>query len=153
MTLGQRRTSGLGQYFEARRFTTGVTADFPVSERGRFSLTTSYNDYKMGSPSRFSSDQIIRESLRGQQTTGEFGYTYSFDTRRAGFGESADYLFRIGQELGVRNNSLGFIRTTGFAAAKTSIFDDTITLSAEFEAGNLSMLSDRSRYEDRFFLS
>ena len=151
-TIAQRNTSGLGQYFDAKRLTLGVTAEFSVSERGRLGITTSFNDYKMGSPSRFSSAQIILEShQRGRSSTGVVGYNYSFDTRRSGFGEDTDYFFRVGQDLGVRSGDLSYIRTTGLAAAQTSVFEDAFTLSAEFEAGNLSMLQGKSRYHDRFF--
>ncbi|MDE0112245.1 MAG: outer membrane protein assembly factor BamA [Albidovulum sp.] len=151
LTLGQRNTSGLGQYFDATRFTLGVAAEFPLSERGRLGVNTSFNNYKMGPPSIFSSHQIYRERQRGADTTGVLGYSYSFDTRRSGIGEDSVYFFRVGQELALRESSLGYVRSTGLAAAQTSIFEDAITLSAEFEAGNLSMLQGDSRYHDRFF--
>lgn len=149
--VSQRNTSGLGQYFDAERVTLGVAAEFAVSDRGRLRFSTTYQDYKMGTPARFSSLQIIRESLREESATGIFGYNYSFDTRRSGFAETTNYFLRAGQDLGVREGDINYIKSSGLAAARTSIFDDAVTLSAEFEAGNLSVLQGDSRYQDRYF--
>jgi outer membrane protein insertion porin family len=89
-------------------------------------------------------------ALGGVWTNG-IGYSYSWDSRRAGLDPNTGFVLRFGQEFGVGDAS--YIQTTLSATAETKVWNEEITLRAALEGGYLAFADGNSRITDRFFLN
>jgi outer membrane protein insertion porin family len=96
----------------------------------------------------------ILQAEAGTRLTSALGYTFTYDTRRLGFGERTNYLVSFGQDVAGLGGDAQYVRSTARAIAQTSVLNDDVTLRATFEGGALNMLDDDpSRVTDRFFTS
>ena len=95
--------------------------------------------------------QIIQnEAAQGGVWTNSLGYTYSYDTRRAGLDPTTGVLLRFGQEFGIGDTQ--FIKTSALAVAETKVLNEELTLRASLEGGFLDYADNNSRVTDRYFL-
>lgn len=159
-----RSSDSYNSYYDTRKVGIVPSLEFPVSELGRLELkyrlsndklwnvqgpyTDSEGEYFSGS-----SAILHREEDEGALYTSAVGYSYSFDNRLEGLNPNAGILFRFGQEFAGVGGDTKAVITTALLAAETKVWNEELTLRAEFEAGNIHMLSGQvSRITDRYFL-
>ncbi len=136
--------------FDTESFTLRPSLNFPVSDNGRLSTYYSFNYEDLTDVSTTVSEIIQEEAERGAVSTNSVGYTYSFDSRRAGIDPVTSYVFRFGQEFGVGDSN--FVKTTALAAVETQVLSEEVTLRATVEGGSLDYADNDSRVTDRYFL-
>ncbi|MBB5721914.1 outer membrane protein insertion porin family [Loktanella ponticola] len=136
--------------FDTESFTLRPSLNFPVSDNGRLSTYYSFNYEDLTDVSTTVSEIIQEEAERGAVSTNSVGYTYSFDSRRAGIDPVTSYVFRFGQEFGVGDSN--FVKTTALAAVETQVLSEEVTLRATIEGGSLDYADNDSRVTDRYFL-
>lgn len=136
--------------FDTERFTFRPSLNFPVSDNGRLTTFYAFNYEDLTDVSTSVSQVIQEEAARGDISTNAVGYTYSFDSRRAGIDPLTSYVFRFGQEFGI--GDADYIQTTALAAVETKLFSEELTLRATVEGGSLDYANNNSRVTDRFFL-
>ena len=72
---------------------------FPVSDNGRLSLRYTAKLTDVSSSGAIEGGVIDVESEEGQRIDSSLGYTYSWDTRRAGLDPKNTYLFEFSQDF------------------------------------------------------
>lgn len=150
--------------YDTRRVGFVPSIEFPVSELGRLELKYRIANDKIwgvngpytdsdGNVFTGSSAILKREEDQGSLYTSAVGYNYSFDNRLEGLDPTSGVLFRFGQEFAGVGGDVQAILTTALLASETKVWNEELTLRAEFEAGNIHMLGDDvSRVTDRYFL-
>ncbi len=129
---------------------------FPISDNGRLQLryTLDYSD--LGAPRVDEGEEeevgavILQEADFGPRYDSSLGYTYTYDTIRAGLSPTSRFRFEFGQDFsGVGGNS-AFVKTNVRAVAQTKIWNEEVTLRASFQGGALNYSQSESRATDRF---
>ncbi|KAA9008732.1 outer membrane protein assembly factor BamA [Histidinibacterium aquaticum] len=141
---------------ETGRFSPSLA--FPVSQNGRLSVFYAYEytditgvaGERTDPPKDRASIVIFEEAEQGGVSTNSLGYSYSYDTRRAGLDPNTGVILRFGQEFGVGDNQ--FVRTSASAAVETRVFNDDVILRGTVEGGALKYNEGSSRVTDRYFL-
>ncbi len=130
--------------------------EFPVSENGRLQLryTLDYSDIAAPEVEDDEDEEvgavILHEADFGPRYDSSLGYTYTFDTIRAGLSPTSRFRFVFGQDFsGVGGNS-AFVRSKVHAIAQTKVFNEELTLRASFQGGAISYSKNESRATDRF---
>ncbi|GAA0301774.1 outer membrane protein assembly factor BamA [Rhodovulum strictum] len=139
--------------FDTRQIEISPSLQFPLSESSRLELR-----YTLGESNirRYEGNaQIIQDDAdRGALTTSKIGYSYSYDSRRNGLDPNSGIRLEFNQDFAGLGGDLEFIETTALIGAQTMVWNEEITLRAEFEGGVLSMLGNQdSRLLDRYFLN
>ncbi|MAQ45378.1 MAG: outer membrane protein assembly factor BamA [Confluentimicrobium sp.] len=127
----------------------GPFIDFPLAERSRLRLRFSGNYKELSNVD--TDNSFILQQEEGSYSTGEVGYTYSFDSRNSGLDPNAGVLVRFSQDFGFGDKS--YVRTTALVAAEKAVLNEDVTLRAEFEGGALSYFDGGSTVLDRFDLN
>ncbi|KCV83557.1 surface antigen (D15) [Actibacterium atlanticum] len=161
--LGRKSGFGLNAYYsktdnqfsnayDTTRVGFSPSIIFPISEFSRLGLQYTIEEEDM---TNYTGDSAIItfETAQGPQITSSIGYTYSMDTRDVGLDPNAGVLFRLSQELAGLGGDTEYLETNILVAAEKRIFNEDVTLRAEFEGGLLQMISGSSRAIDRFFAS
>ncbi len=136
--------------------TTGLfrpSLSFPVSDNGRMQLryTTELSD--IDATGAIAGGVIATEALEGERIDSSFGYTYSFDTRRAGLSPVTRYVLEFSQDFGGAGGDTSFVRTGVKAVAQTRVMSEEVTLRATFEGGALNYSKGESRNTDRYVIT
>ncbi len=151
--------------FNTRRATIAPRLAFPLSDSTRLEVRTAVGyaevfDVDLGFPEDSDetgdtgSSAILREEEElGGLYTYALGYSLSYDTRRIGLDPTAGLLLRFSQDFGVRDDEATFVRSEFLARARKDIFNEEVTLRAEFEAGALAYSGGNSIVTERFSLS
>lgn len=156
-------SSAYNTSYDTQRIGIVPSIEFPVSELGRLELKYRLSNDKIwgiegpytqdGQTFTGSSDILRTEEDMGALYTSALGYSYSFDNRLEGLDPNAGILFRFGQEFAGVGGDTKAIITTALLASETKVWNEEVTLRAEFEAGNIHMLSGQdSRVTERYFL-
>jgi outer membrane protein insertion porin family len=95
---------------------------------------------------------VTAEAAEGPRYDSYLGYTYSFDTRRAGLNPNAGVLVEFGQDFGGVGGDTTFVKSTVRAVAQTRVLSEEVTLRASVEAGALNYSKGESRVTDRFLM-
>jgi outer membrane protein insertion porin family len=136
--------------FDTETFELRPSLNFPVSDNGRLTTYYEFSYEDLTDVSDDVSTVIQEEADRGAIATNSLGYSYTFDSRRAGINPLTSYVFRFGQEFGI--GDADFIQTTALAAVETKLLSEELTLRATIEGGSLNYADNNSRVTDRFFL-
>lgn len=156
--LSYRRTDNDDALYDTDTFRISPSFGFPLSERGRLSLfyatefteITDVQGDRTDLPDDRASLIVFDEAAEGALWTQSVGYSYTWNSRRAGAEDPTGFSLRFGQEFGVGDSQ--FIKTTALASAETRVFREDVTLRAELEGGILDYTDGSSRVTDRFFL-
>ncbi len=125
---------------------------FPVSRNGRLSLNLAGEFDNIVRLSDETGDIVEAEAATGERWRQSVGYSYSFDTRRAGLDPKTDVILEVGQDFGVDDQENTFIKSRLRGTAQTRVLGDDVTLRATFEGGALNYSGNGSRVTDRFFM-
>ncbi len=160
--IGYRETSSFFADFNTREAFLNNSIGFPVSEFGRLQLRQGLLLDRLSgledpsgtpAPSVLNSARLFADQEAGTAITGTLGYSYTHDTRRVGIDPTQGWIFNIGQDLGIGNNSRRFLKTEARVGYEMSIFNEDVTLRGDARAGLLHMVSGQSRNNERFQLS
>lgn len=154
--IGYRETSSFFADFNTREAFLNNAIGFPVSEFGRLQLRQGLLLDRLSglsSDPTESSARLFADQTAGTAITGTFGYSYTHDTRRVGIDPTQGWIFNIGQDLGIGNNSRRFLKTEARVGYEMSIFNEDVTLRGDARAGLLHMVSGQSRNNERFQLA
>ena len=95
---------------------------------------------------------ISAEARRGSLSNPTLGYTYSYDSRRTGLNPNSGFVVSFAQDLGLGSDAQ-YVKSEFKSRAQTQVIGETVTLSAAFEAGNITYNGDeKSRVTERFAL-
>lgn len=134
--------------------------EFPLNERSRLGVRLSANYYEMFdvdlgdaalTPPSTGSSSVLRNEA-GEKFTTSLGYTYQFDSRSTGLDPTAGVLFRFNQDFGISDGDQ-YVATTALVSAEKLVFNEEVTLRAEFEAGALNYSGGGSNYLERYSLN
>ncbi|SMX28102.1 Outer membrane protein assembly factor BamA precursor [Pelagimonas phthalicica] len=149
-------TNNENSNFDTTRGTFLPFLAFPVSDNGRLQLryTLAYTDLPEIEATDTDVGGIIKfESGLGERFDSSVGYTYTYDTLRAGLSDNTRVRLEFGQDFGGLGGDTAFVKTTARAVAQTKIFNDEVTLRASIRGGALSYSKEDSRTTDRFRVS
>lgn len=153
LEFSYRQTDNENASYDTQNGRFSPSLAFPVSDNGRLSVFYAFNYADLTNVAATSSQipEILRdEETIGAVSTNSLGYSYSWDSRRAGIGPNTGYILRFGQEFGFGDAQ--YIQTTAFAGAETKVLNEELTLRATVEGGYLDYTDGQSRVTDRFFL-
>ncbi|MGY6549039.1 MAG: outer membrane protein assembly factor BamA [Roseinatronobacter sp.] len=165
--VGYRETSTFFSDFNTREAFFNNSIGFPVGEFSRLQLRQGLSADRL-SGLRDPSDPIFddpdtteaRPSRRlfadqemGTAVTGTLGYTFLYDTRGVGIDPTQGWVFSLGQDIGVGNNSRRFIRTEARAGYEVAVLNEDVILRGDVRAGLLHMIDGQSRNRERFQLA
>nr|WP_322889085.1 MULTISPECIES: outer membrane protein assembly factor BamA [unclassified Yoonia] len=148
--LSYGQTDNENARYDTQTFRFSPSLAFPVSDNGRLTVFYAFNYADLTNVSDDASPILQQEEDIGAVTTNSLGYSYSWDSRRAGIDPNTGYILRFGQEFGFGDAQ--FIKTTAFAGAETKVLNEEVTLRATVEGGYLDYQEGQSRVTDRFFL-
>lgn len=138
-------------FYSTKSFGLSPSIDFPLSERTRLELRYSVaSDEVFGVPS--SSSTILQaEAARGALATSALGYSLSYDTRSNSLDPNTRVRLVFSQDFAGVGGDIESMTTTGLASYETKVFNEEVTVRAEFEAGAVTTSgADGSRIVDRF---
>lgn len=150
LEFSYRQTNNENASYDTQNGRFSPSLAFPVSDNGRLSVFYAFNYADLTNVAATSSQILRDEETIGAVATNSLGYTYSWDSRRAGIDSNTGYILRFGQEFGFGDAQ--FIQTTAFAGAETKVLNEELTLRATVEGGYLDYTDGQSRVTDRFFL-
>lgn len=150
LNLSYGTTDNENALYDTEAFRFSPSFNFPVSENGRLSVFYAADYTDLTDVSATASQIIQNEAAQGGVWTNSLGYTYSYDTRRAGLDPTTGVLLRFGQEFGIGDSQ--FIKTSALAVAETKVLNEELTLRASLEGGFLDYADNNSRVTDRYFL-
>jgi outer membrane protein insertion porin family len=150
LNLSYGTTDNENALYDTEVFRFSPSFNFPVSENGRLSVFYAADYTDLTDVSATASQIIQNEAAQGGVWTNSLGYTYSYDTRRAGLDPTTGVLLRFGQEFGIGDTQ--FIKTSALAVAETKVLNEELTLRASLEGGFLDYADNNSRVTDRYFL-
>lgn len=124
--------------------------EFPMTEDSRLQLRARVSSDKItnNDPGQ-TSPILLREE--GTKLTTSLGFTYTLDKRNSPVDPSAGFIFRLDQDIAGLSDA-AYSKTVANARAYTSLFDEEMIISAEFEGGALIGFNDDSRLTERFTL-
>ena len=138
---------------------------FPVSEAGRLQLrytaradtmsTLNIDDDPMTPEDETfvgTGSVIQAETVFDRQVASSIGYTYSYDSRRAGLNPDAGFVFEFSQDFAGIGGDSEYIRTVAKLSGQRFIFNNDITLRGSIEGGYLAWSGGVNRAPDRFIL-
>ncbi len=138
--------------YDTRNIGVESSLGFPISEQGRLTLR-----YRISRDSlrrvRDSSSPILQDEADFGDYTSAVGYTYRYDTREAGLNPVMDYYLRVRQDVAGLGGDQRYIKSTALAGIQRRVMSEEVTLRAELEGGNLSMIDGESRVLERFALN
>ncbi|WP_420712557.1 outer membrane protein assembly factor BamA [Frigidibacter sp. RF13] len=145
-----RTSENANSRYSTKRLGFSPSLEFPLAERTRLELS-----YKISSDEIFdvdtnSSSILKAEEARGSQITSSIGYQFSFDTERFETDPTSRLLLTFGQDFAGVGGDIETITTTGLAKYQKKVFNEEVTLRAEFEAGAVVSRSADTRLVDRF---
>ncbi|NOX39951.1 MAG: outer membrane protein assembly factor BamA [Alphaproteobacteria bacterium] len=144
----RRATTQQNTFYDTATSGISPNISFPVSQNGRVRLvyrnTTDTVSNVTGTPSI-----LIAAS---SQKVSSLGATYTYDTRSSGLNLKAGTIVRLSQQVAGLGGTAKYSKTTALVGVRTSMFNDQVTLSAEFEGGLLVSRGGGSAITDRFFL-
>ncbi|KPQ04371.1 MAG: beta barrel protein insertion system outer membrane component BamA [Rhodobacteraceae bacterium HLUCCA09] len=173
--LGRDLTFGISAFYreseqnftryDTRRAGIAPRLSFPISESTRLELRTEVGyaevfNVDLGfpedsdEPGDTGSSAILRaEEDLGGLYSASVGYSLSYDSRRVGLDPISSIQLRFSQDFGVRDDDATFIRSEVLARARREIFNEEVSLLAEFEAGSLAYSGGSSIVTERFSLA
>ncbi|MFT4013498.1 MAG: outer membrane protein assembly factor BamA [Paracoccus sp. (in: a-proteobacteria)] len=153
-------TDQLNADYNTRNVGIQTGLEFPISESSRLELR-----YRLSKDTLFdvsaievdsesgelegSSPILVRE--QGGFFTSAVGYTYSYDSRKAGLDPRTSYRLRFSQDFAGLGGDVKSVTSGVYAGVESNAWRESITLLSEFEAGAVHMLDDgNSRFLDRY---
>ncbi len=154
--VGYRETRTFFSDFDTREAFLNNALSFPVSEFARLQVRQGLVLDRLTGldpDPTVNSARLFADQAAGSAITGSLGYTYTFDTRGVGVDPSRGWVFSVGQDFAVGNNSRRFIKTEARAGYEIAIFNEDVTLRGDARAGLLQMVNGESRNRERFQLA
>ncbi|MBU2866309.1 outer membrane protein assembly factor BamA [Pacificibacter marinus] len=125
---------------------------FPVSDLGRLSLRYRAGLNELTNPDDNDLPDIIEDDIAaGEVFQQSVGYTYSFDTSRSGVETETGFAFKFSQDYAGLGSDAEYLRNSAEIVAKSSLFNETINVSASIEGGMIDGLGANTRVSDRYF--
>ncbi|MFP4275024.1 MAG: outer membrane protein assembly factor BamA, partial [Paracoccaceae bacterium] len=152
LDLSYRETDNLKATYDTAIGRFRPSFEFPVSENGRVELRYTAETTELHDLQNDAGRLVNEEADRGQEWNSSIGYSYSYDTRRAGLNPNAGVLLEFGQDFGGLGGDNTFIKTTARAVAQTTVLNEEVTLRATLEGGVLNHTSGSSRVTDRYYM-
>lgn len=148
LDLFQRTTDQAGAFYDtlARGFQPKLT--FPVSQFGKMDVYYRFGSDTLNNITGTASGAITA----GTRTNSTIGLGYSYDSRGVGLNPAAGTNFRITQEIAGLGGDSRFSKTSFLAGGQTSVMNEEVTLTAEFEGGYLKDFTGASWTTDRFYM-
>jgi outer membrane protein insertion porin family len=152
LSAGYKTTENASALYSTEVITFSPSLEFPVSESGRLAVRYTLNSTDIFNYSGDSALLLADEAL-GRTTSSAVGFTYSWDTRRAGLDPNTRVSFRVGADFAGLGGDSQFIKTTATATAERKILNEEVTVRAVVEGGAITMMNGNTRITDRFVLS
>lgn len=153
LNLDYAETNSSYATFDSERLTFSPSLTFPVSENGRLQLRYTFEDFEMIERDTPEQGPVISNDIAaGAQTASSLGYTYSYDTRRAGIDPTSGVLLQFGQDFAGLGGDAKFVKTTAKVVGEKQILNEEVTLRASLEGGALAWSEGNNRVVDRFLL-
>ncbi len=153
LNLDYAETNSSFATFDSKRFNFSPSLSFPVSENGRLQLRYSYEDYEMLARGTAVNGPVIGNDIAvGSQIASSLGYTFSYDTRRAGIDPTSGVLLQFGQDFAGLGGDAKFVKSNAKAVAEKKILNEEVTLRATLEGGAVAWSSGANRVVDRFVI-
>lgn len=153
LNLDYAETNSSYATFDSERLTFSPSLTFPVSENGRLQLRYTFEDFEMIERETPEQGPVISNDIAaGAQTASSLGYTYSYDTRRAGIDPTSGVLLQFGQDFAGLGGDSKFVKTTAKVVGEKQILNEEVTLRASLEGGALAWSEGNNRVVDRFLL-
>lgn len=152
-SLSYSETNNLGGDYDTTTGQFQPFIDFPMSDNGRMQLRYTTGLSEIASGGALAGGVIATEAALGRRIDSSLGYTYSWDTQRAGLNPKGRTLLEFSQDFGGVGGDTTFIRTGVKAVTQTKVMSEEVTLRATLEGGALSYTSGQSRVTDRFAVS
>ncbi|MCA8883229.1 MAG: outer membrane protein assembly factor BamA [Rhodobacteraceae bacterium] len=155
--LYYRTTNNFSADFDTKELGFNPSLDFPVTDNGRLSLSYRLSQDEIlnvdtGDPTvagdNGSSAIIQREE--GERITSAVGYSYSYNSRRAGLDPVNRYRFEFGQNFGGLGGDNDFVETRALASADTKVLNEDVGLSITLQGQALNFIGGSSRVIDRY---
>jgi len=122
-------------------------AAFPISEDGRLQVAYKLTSDEIRDVDANASALILPRT----DITSAIELTYTLDKRNSTTDPTSGFRLRLTQEFAGLGGDVEYSKTVARAKAYSSLFNEDLVLSAEFEGGLLAA-SGNSRITDRFFL-
>lgn len=135
-----RETDQLNSDYNTRSIGISPSIEFPISENGRLELRYRIAEDKLSDVDEDSSELLKNEE--GARLSSGLGYTYSWDTRRAGLDPLTTYKVQFSQDFAGLGGDVKSVTTTALAGVESNAWREEITLRAELEAGAIHGYSD-----------
>ncbi|HHC29228.1 MAG TPA: outer membrane protein assembly factor BamA, partial [Rhodobacterales bacterium] len=139
--------------FNTRQGGIEPSLDFPLSETGRFRVST---DFGIATIENYTGNSatMLAEQARGWQYGVGAGLGYSFDSRRTGLESDTFYSASINAGVGGIGSDNRYAQGSFKANITTTAISDSITLSATVEGGAIKTLTGPgTRILDRYMMS
>jgi outer membrane protein insertion porin family len=138
-------------FYSTKSFGLSPSIDFPLSERTRLELRYSAASDEVFNVGSGSSTILQAEAARGALVTSALGYALSYDTQSNSLDPNTRVRLVFSQDFAGVGGDIQSITTTGLASYETKVFNEEVTVRAEFEAGAVTTSgADGSRIVDRF---
>jgi outer membrane protein insertion porin family len=136
--------------YDTKIISVSPALDFPVSEKGRIEVR--YTVAEKGMSNYTGRSTILRgETREGALLSSALGYSYTFDNRIGGLNPTSSFRLRFGQDYAGLGGDVEAVTSNLIATVEKKVFQDEVTLRAEFEAGAITTLNgSSSRVIDRF---
>ena len=152
-----RSTDQFNADFNTRQVGFNPSISFPVSDNGRLALEYRVSDDEVSDVDRGDPDNpadngssAIIQREEGSRVTSAVGYTYSWDTSRAGLDPVDRYRFTFGQNFAGLGGDNRFVETRASARYDTSVFNEDVGLSFSLNGAALEFVEGGSRVIDRY---
>ena len=155
LDLGQANSDSSYTSYDTSRLFFQPSLGFALGETSSLTLKYSWQSLEMEERATPIHGPVIgTEIARGDLTSSELGFTYTYDSRLTGLDPTAGVLLQFGTDFGGVGGDSNYLRTKAKAIAQKKILNEEVTLRASFEVGALTWLGDdKSRSVDRFVLS
>ncbi len=137
--------------YSTKRLGFAPSLEFPLTEQTRLELRYKLSKDEIFNVSASSSTLLAADEARGAEVTSAVGYTLSYDTRLSGMNPNSNLLLTFGQDFAGLGGDIDALTTNLSATYQTKVWNEEITLRAEFEAGAVTALNGtQTRFLDRF---
>ncbi|MBP0483017.1 outer membrane protein assembly factor BamA [Sagittula salina] len=150
VTVNYSETNNLGSDYDTTSGLFRPFVEFPVSDNGRLQLRYTAGVSEIAAGGSLTGGIIEQEATLGRRVDSSLGYTYTWDTKRAGLSPNNRTLIEFGQDFGGLGGDTNFVKTSAKAVAQTKVWSEEVTLRATVEGGALSYSKGLSRVTDRY---
>ncbi|MGS4947697.1 outer membrane protein assembly factor BamA [Meridianimarinicoccus sp. RP-17] len=152
-----RSTDSFNADFNTEQLGFSPSIEFPISDNGRLGLNyrlsrDGISDVQRGDPAipGDNGTSAIIQREEGRLITSAIGYSYSYNSQRAGLDPNTRITFQFGQSFAGLGGDTQFVETTLSAGYETKVLNEDVGVSASFRGAALNFTEGNSRVIDRY---